>query len=338
MKPKIGIIGCGYWGRNLVRNFYQLGALNAICDVNPTCLQEHMLRYEGIQGFDDPLKMLSDPEISAVVIATPAETHYGMAKKALLAGKDVFVEKPLALKAEEGEDLVALAERSKRILMVGHLLEYHFAILKLKECVNSGQLGQIHYIYSNRLNLGKVRREENILWSFAPHDISVLLTLTGEMPIEVNASGGNYLQAGIADVTVTTMLFPTGTRAHIFVSWLHPFKEHKLVVIGSQKMAVFNDTAAEGKLRIYDKGIEWVNGDPLPRETSETILYFPEGEPLRNECLHFVESVEKRIRPRTDGYNGLRVLHILEACQDSMENEGTTVKVGHSGKEVAVGF
>jgi len=337
MKPKIGIIGCGYWGKHLVRNFHQLGALNAICDVNPACLQEHLLRYEGIQGFDDPQKMLSDSEISAVVIASPAETHYRLAKKALLAGKDVFVEKPLALKAREGEDLVALAEWSKRILMVGHLLEYHFGILKLKEWVKSGQLGQIHYIYSNRLNLGKVRREENILWSFAPHDISILLTLTGEMPIEVNASGGNYLQAGIADVTVTTMLFPGGTRAHIFVSWLHPFKEHKLVVIGSRKMAVFNDAVSEGKLRIYDKGIEWVNGDPLPRETSETILYYPEGEPLRNECLHFLEAVEKRSRPRTDGYSGLRVLHILEACQDSMENAGVTVKLGYSDKEVAVG-
>ncbi len=192
MKPKIGIIGCGYWGKNLVRNFYQLGALHAICDVNSTALQEHLLQYEGIQGVDDPQKMLSDPEISAVVIASPAETHYRLAKKALLAGKDVFVEKPLALKAKEGEDLVALAERNQKILMVGHVLEYHLAILKLKEWVDSGQLGQIHYIYSNRLNLGKVRREENILWSFAPHDISVLLRLTGEMPIEVTASGGNY--------------------------------------------------------------------------------------------------------------------------------------------------
>lgn len=197
MKTKIGIIGCGHWGKNLVRNFHQLGALSAICDVNPACLQEHLLQYEGIQGFDDPQKMLSDSEISAVVIASPAETHYRLARKALLAGKDVFVEMPLALKAREGEDLVALAERSKRILMVGHILEYHFAILKLKEWVNSGQLGKIHYIYSNRLNLGKVRREENILWSFAPHDVSVLLTLTGEMPIEVNASGGDYLQAGL---------------------------------------------------------------------------------------------------------------------------------------------
>ena len=157
------------------------------------------------------------------------------------------------------------------------------------------------------------------------------------MPVEVNASGGNYLQAGIADVTVTSMLFPGGTRAHIFVSWLHPFKEHKLVVIGSKKMAVFNDALPEGKLRIYDKGIEWINGDPLPRETSETILYFPEEEPLRNECLHFLESVEQRIRPRTDGHSGLRVLHILEACQDSMENSGMTIKLGAWDKEVAVG-
>jgi len=162
MKPKIGIIGCGYWGKNLVSNFHQLGVLNAICDLNPACLQEHLLRYEGIRGFDDPQKMFSDSEISAVVISSPAETHYRLAKKALLAGKDVFVEKPLALKAKEGEDLVALAERNKRILMVGHVLEYHLAILKLKEWVKSGQLGQIHYIYSNRLNLGKVRREENI--------------------------------------------------------------------------------------------------------------------------------------------------------------------------------
>lgn len=334
---QVGVIGCGYWGRNLVRNFYQLGALRAICDSDPDCLAVQTGTYPGLETHRRLSELLSDPEVSAVAIATPAATHFELARQALLAGKDVFVEKPLALRVEDGEGLISLAERTGRILMVGHLLEYHPAIRQLRELVRKGELGEIHYIYSNRLNLGRVRREENILWSFAPHDISTLLAITGELPLEVSASGGSYLQKGIADVTVTHLLFASGTRAHIFVSWLHPFKEHKLVIVGSAKMAVFNDTAEREKLKIYDKGIEWVNGSPLARETAETLLFFPAGEPLANECRHFLESIEKRTPPRTDGREGLRVLKVLEACQGSMERGGAPVKLGFAAREVMIG-
>jgi UDP-2-acetamido-3-amino-2,3-dideoxy-glucuronate N-acetyltransferase len=194
------------------------------------------------------------------------------------------------------------------------------------------------YVYSNRLNLGKVRREENILWSFAPHDVSVLLMLLREMPTEVRATGGNYLQKNVADVTITNLTFPSGARAHIFVSWLHPYKEHKLVVIGSNKMAVFDDTATQGKLRVYDKGIDWVDGQPIARATAETTLFYQEGEPLRNECQYFLEAIRTGAQPRTDGHNGLRVLRVLEASQKSLENGGMVVKLEVPGREVAVGY
>ena len=338
MSQKIGIIGCGKWGSNLIRTFHQLGALRAVCDSDSDNLSHQARLYPEVEAFEDPKQMWSHPEISAVVLATPPVTHYHLAKTALLAGKDVFVEKPLALTLEDGEKLVELADQTQKILMVGHVLEYHHAIVKLRELVRQGELGKIHYVYSHRLNLGRVRREENILWSFAPHDVSILLSLTGEMPSEVTAVGGNYLQKGIADVTVTNLHFPSGTRAHIFVSWLHPFKEHKLVVVGSKKMAVFNDMVPKEKLRIYDKGIEWVDGMPLARETAETVLFFPEGEPLRNECLAFLASVEKRTGPRTDGRNGLRVLRVLESCQKSMEQSGQPSRLQIDSEEVAIGF
>jgi UDP-2-acetamido-3-amino-2,3-dideoxy-glucuronate N-acetyltransferase len=338
MSQSVGVIGCGYWGKNLVRNFHQLGALAAICDSDPRRLQTLSTQFPGVKTCLSPIELYSDPGITAVAIATPAETHYELSKEALLAGRDVFVEKPLALTCEDGESIVNLAERTGRLLMVGHLLEYHFAILKLAEVVKRGDLGDILYVYSNRLNLGKVRREENILWSFAPHDVSVLLMLLREMPTEVRATGGNYLQKNVADVTITNLTFPSGARAHIFVSWLHPYKEHKLVVIGSNKMAVFDDTATQGKLRVYDKGIDWVDGQPIARATAETTLFYQEGEPLRNECQHFLEAIRTGAQPRTDGHNGLRVLRVLEASQKSLENGGMVVKLEVPGREVAVGY
>jgi UDP-2-acetamido-3-amino-2,3-dideoxy-glucuronate N-acetyltransferase len=256
-----------------------------------------------------------------------------MAEAALLAGKDVFVEKPLALRYRDGEKLVQFAEKANRILMVGHLLEYHPAILKLKELIDKGELGKIQYVYSNRLNLGRVRREENILWSFAPHDIAVILRLIGELPLEVSATGGAYLQPNIADVTVTNLHFDNGVRAHIFVSWLHPYKEHRLVVIGSKKMAVFNDLAAAGKLLLYDQGIEWVNGEPVPRKNPETNVEFDAIEPLKAECLHFLHSIETRSRPRTDGSSALDVLSVLQACQRSLQTHGALIQLPGSRLE-----
>jgi UDP-2-acetamido-3-amino-2,3-dideoxy-glucuronate N-acetyltransferase len=326
-KVPVGLAGCGYWGRNLARNLHQMGHLAAVCDPSAKILKDVKATYKGVRTCSKIEDLLGDAKIKAVAIAAPAAQHYDVARKALLAGKDVFVEKPLALRVPEAEELVELAARKKRILMIGHILEYHPAIQKLKDFVDSGELGDIHYIYSNRLNLGKVRQEENILWSFAPHDISVILLLTGAMPVWASTSGESYLQHDVADVTMTTLAFPGKARAHIFVSWLHPFKEQKLVVIGSRKMAVFDDVVKEGKLKIFDKGIEWKNGQPVTRQTAESTLFFPETEPLREELAHFVDCVRSRKKPRTDGENGLRVLRVLDACQRSVESNGQPVKV-----------
>lgn len=323
----LAVIGCGHWGRNLVRNFYELGALTHIWDTDPDSLRLMKDLYPGLSTADDYGALLKDDKLKAVVIATPAEQHFSMVEAALLAGKDVFVEKPLALRYSEGEKLVRLAEKLNRILMVGHLLEYHPAILKLKQIIDSGELGKIQYIYSNRLNLGRVRREENILWSFAPHDIAVILRLIGELPLEVTSTGGAYLQPNIADVTVTNMLFDNGVRAHIFVSWLHPYKEHRLVVIGAKKMASFNDGAAENKLLLYDQGMDWVNGALVPRKGNGTSIEFAPDEPLKLECQHFLECLDTRRIPRTDGTSALQVLSVLQASHRSLQTQGQPVQM-----------
>jgi predicted dehydrogenase len=261
--------------------------------------------------------------VQGVVIATPAETHFDLTAQALEAGKDVMVEKPLALTYEQGARLVRLAGERERILMVGHVLEYHPAVVRLVELVQAGELGKVHYIYSNRLSLGKVRREENILWSFAPHDVAVILRLMGSMPFQVTACGGSYLQPNIADVTVTNLLFDNGVRAHIHVSWLHPFKEQRLVVIGSRKMASFDDVAK--KLVLYDQRVDIKEGQPVPvRGTGEEVP-FPADEPLRLECQAFLEAVTTRHPPKTDGPNGLQVLGVLQAAQRSLIMNGEPV-------------
>jgi UDP-2-acetamido-3-amino-2,3-dideoxy-glucuronate N-acetyltransferase len=323
----VGLAGCGYWGRNLARNLHQMGHLAAVCDPSARILKEVKASYAGVKTSRDFDDLLEDPKVKAVAVAAPAALHYDLARRALRAGKDVFVEKPLALRVPEAEELVELARDRKRILMVGHILEYHPAIRKLKDLVDAGELGDIHYVYSNRLNLGKVRQEENILWSFAPHDISVILLLVGQMPEWASTSGQHYLQHDVADVTMTCLAFPGKARAHIFVSWLHPFKEQKLVVVGSKKMAVFDDVIKEGKLKIFDKGIEWKDGRPVTRQTAESTLFFPEMEPLREELQHFVDCVRSRKAPRTDGANGLRVLRVLDACQRSIAGNGTPIKL-----------
>ncbi|MBZ5535383.1 MAG: Gfo/Idh/MocA family oxidoreductase [Acidobacteriia bacterium] len=325
--PHIAVVGCGYWGKNLARNFAQLRALRWISDTNDVALKEQSKLYPDVKITRRFEEVLEDELIHGVVIATPAAAHYAHAREALLKGKDVFVEKPLSLRYAEGQELVALAESKGVILMVGHILEYHPAVKLLKGIVQRGELGRLWYIYSNRLNLGKVRQEENILWSFAPHDISIILSLVGREPTAVSAHGGSYLQSGIADVTVTTLLFEDGIKAHIFVSWLHPYKEQKLVIIGEHKMAVFDDTAREGKLRIYDKGIEWKSGLPVPRQTAETTLFFEESEPLRLECEHFLDCIRDRTRPLTDGVSALKVLKVLEASHLSLERMGEPVSL-----------
>lgn len=263
--------------------------------------------------------------VPGVVIATPAETHYTLVKQAFEAGKDVFVEKPLALTYEQGADLVRLAEACERILMVGHVLEYHPAILCLDNLIQQGVLGKVHYIYSNRLSLGKVRREENILWSFAPHDVAVIVRFMRSLPFQVAAHGGSYVQPNIADVTVTQLLFDNGVRAHIHVSWLHPFKEQRLVVVGSRKMASFDDVAK--RLVLYDQRVELKEGEPIPIQGHGEEVPFACEEPLRRECQAFLEALHTRRPPLTDGPSGLRVLTVLQAAQRSLIMNGEPVQV-----------
>jgi len=324
----IAVIGCGYWGKNLVRNFAELGALHTVCDADPQKLEFAKSLYPDINFEADYHKVLSDKEVRGVVISTPAVTHYPMAKEAILLNKDVFVEKPLALEVEQGGELVALAEKHKKILLVGHLLEYHPAVIRLKELVEKGELGRINYIYSNRLNLGKFRTEENILWSFAPHDISSILLLLGEMPQEVSAHGGYYLHKDIADVTVTNLGFRNGVRAHIFVSWLHPYKEQKLVVVGDKKMAMFDDTKPKDKLLLYSHEIEWIGRKPVPRQKSPESVPVSLDEPLRIECQNFIDCIQTRERPKVDGQKGLQVLQVLSGCQKSLEERGKVIVLG----------
>jgi UDP-2-acetamido-3-amino-2,3-dideoxy-glucuronate N-acetyltransferase len=317
--PRLAVIGSGYWGKNLVRNFSGLGVLSAVCDSHTATLRLLAEQYPQCRTLTSYTEVLRDESIQAVAIATPAETHGLMVREALLAGKDVFVEKPLCLSAEQGQSLVDLASARSRILMVGHLLWYHPAILKLKELIDTGELGRIQYIYSNRLNLGKIRREENILWSFAPHDISVILGLLGETPNSIIAQGGNYLHEQIADTTVTLLSFPSGIKAHIFVSWLHPFKEQKLIVVGDRKMAVFDDMEKKSKLLLYPHSIQWKDQVPIANRAEAQPVEVGTEEPLREECAHFLESVRSRRRPRTDGEEGLRVLSVLQQCQAALE-------------------
>ena len=321
--PRIAVIGSGYWGKNLVRNYHNLGALQLICDRNETVLKSFQKQYPAAETCMALAEVISRPDIQGVAIATPAETHYSLAREALLAGKHVYVEKPLVLDENEGLELITLARDSGLALMVGHLLQYHPVFIRLRELACSGELGRINYIYSNRLNLGKIRREENILWSFAPHDISMILSLAGEEPEKVLAAGGFYLHRKIADVTTTHLEFPSGLQAHIFVSWLHPFKEQKLVVVGERKMAVFDDTKPwEDKLLLYPHEIRWEHNMPVPARAHPERVDVPMDEPLKAECAHFLKCLQNGCEPLTDGHEGLRVLKVLNAAQRCLDNRG----------------
>jgi predicted dehydrogenase len=329
-RPLVAVVGAGYWGVNHVRSFHELGALGLVCDTSRASLSSIAQRFPSARVETDYDRALSDPDIRGVVIATPAETHFRLGTAAIEAGKDVLIEKPLTLDVSEGERLVTLARERESVLMVGHLLEYHPAVLRLGQLIESGALGELQYIYSNRLNLGKVRREENILWSFAPHDIAIILRLVGCLPARVVATGGAYLQPRIADVTVTNLEFPTGVRAHIFVSWLHPYKEQRLVVVGSKRMAVFDDVVKEGKLVVYDQGVEFVNGEPVTRKNEGVAERLEPAEPLLRECAHFLECIESRRRPLTDGASGLEVLRVLDAASRSLDGGGAPQEISNS--------
>jgi UDP-2-acetamido-3-amino-2,3-dideoxy-glucuronate N-acetyltransferase len=321
---QIAVAGTGYWGRNLVRNFHELGALAWICDADADRLKAQAAAYPSVRAtefFDD---ILAAGDVAGVAIATPAATHGELVRRALRAGKHVFVEKPLCLGVEEARGLVAMAAERGRTLMVGHLLWYHPAVVRLKELVDGGELGRIQYVYSSRLNLGRIRREESILWSFAPHDISLILGILGEMPETIHAQGGNYLHDQLADVTVTLLTFPSGVRAHVFVSWLHPFKEQKLVIVGTRTMAVFDDLEPHDKLVLYPHSIEWKGQIPVANRAEAHRIAVEAGEPLRAECAHFIDCIATRRPPRTDGHEATRVLSVLEACDRALRKGGTT--------------
>ncbi|MDT8273766.1 MAG: Gfo/Idh/MocA family oxidoreductase, partial [Desulfomonilia bacterium] len=330
-KIKVAVVGAGYWGKNLVRNYAELGALSAVCDSSEEALDLFRERYPEVLCTKNYRDLLDAGHIHGIVIATPASTHFTLAREALLSGKDVFVEKPLALNVFEAEELKEIAATHSRILMVGHILQYHPAFIRLKELIRDGELGRIHYIYSNRLSFGKIRREEDILWSFAPHDISMILCLAGEEPEFVIATGGNYLHKKIADVTTTHLEFPSGLKAHVFVSWLHPFKEQVLVVVGDRKMAVFKDTLAWGeKLQLYPHNIEWHNGIPIPEKKDAIKVDVNEREPLKAECTHFLECIRDRTAPTTDASEGINVLRVLKASQDSLIGDGKKIELRDS--------
>ncbi|SKA71586.1 UDP-2-acetamido-3-amino-2,3-dideoxy-glucuronate N-acetyltransferase [Paucidesulfovibrio gracilis DSM 16080] len=338
---KLAVIGSGYWGKNLVRNFHALGVLQLVCDKNEALLEMFQDQYPGLEGTISYAEVIARDDINCIAIATPAETHYKLAVEAIMAGKHVYVEKPLALHGNEAEKLHALASEHGVTLMVGHLLQYHPVFVKLRQMVGAGELGRVDYIYSHRLNLGKIRREENILWSFAPHDISMILSLVGEMPDEVCCHGGYYLHKKIADVTTTHLSFPCGAKAHIFVSWLHPFKEQKLVVVGDKKMAVFDDTLPwEQKLTIYPHKINWQGQIPVPDKADGATVLVEQKEPLREECLHFLQCAKSGTQPLTDGAEGVRVLRVLNASQRSMDSgeEKCCINVAPGNHEAGAAF
>jgi UDP-2-acetamido-3-amino-2,3-dideoxy-glucuronate N-acetyltransferase len=315
--PRVAVVGAGYWGKNLVRNFAALGALEVVVDADAATADKMVAAHGGRRAeFADVLK---DRTIAGLVIAAPAAQHYALAKAALEAGKHVLVEKPLALELTQARELVALAARNDRRLMVGHLLQFHPAFLALKELVAQGRLGTLQYIYSNRLNFGLLRTEEDVLWSFAPHDISMILALAGSEPTEVEATGSTHLNPAIADIATVHMKFPGGLNAHVSVSWLNPFKEQKLVVTGNKAMAVFDDGEPwERKLVIYPHKVERTGKAPRAVKADGGPVALTQAEPLANECRHFLDCIASGATPRTDGAEGLRVLGVLARASASM--------------------
>ncbi len=326
--PQIALVGCGYWGKNLCRNFHALGALSSVVDAT----EKGQITARSIaldtQITDSLQDVLRNSQIHGIALATPAETHAELAIQVMQAGKDILVEKPMALTLGDAEKMKEVAEETGRILMVGHLLEYHSAVLKLREMIDSGELGKINYIYSNRLNFGKVRTEENALWSFAPHDVAVILRLMDHAPVEVSSTGGSYLTHGIADTTLSSIRFDDESRAHIFVSWLHPFKEQRLVVVGDKKMAIFNDVAPFGeKLQLYPQNVEFEGTTPLLRKEVAEFVKHTDSEPLLEECNHFLDCIQYRKQPLTDAQSGIDVLKVLHACQQSIKQNGLAVSL-----------
>jgi UDP-2-acetamido-3-amino-2,3-dideoxy-glucuronate N-acetyltransferase len=313
-----------------VRVFHELGALDTVCDVDAARLRNVAERYPTVRSSPSPTDVFADAGIDGVILATPVSTHGALAKDALRAGKDVLVEKPLAASLPEAEELCDTAERDGRILAVGHVLEYHPATERLEELVTSGTLGRIRYLYANRLNFGRIRTEENVLWSFAPHDVAMMQRLMHSSPELVSCHGGSYLSTEVADVTLTHLRFDGDVQAHIYVSWLHPFKEHRFVVVGEQRMAVFDDTAPwPEKLICYEHAVDWVEGQvPVARKASGEVVALEETEPLLRQAEAFLAAIASRVPPKADGRSGLAVLRVLSAAQRSIERGGTSESPG----------
>ncbi|MDR1395487.1 MAG: Gfo/Idh/MocA family oxidoreductase [Deltaproteobacteria bacterium] len=320
-RPRVAVIGTGYWGRNLVRNFYQLGALKTVSDSNQEILKSICQQYPGLEGAPSLEEVLKDPGIRGIVLATPPRLHAEQTIMALSAGKDVLVEKPLALNLDDGRQMVRLAEQKQAILMVDHILNRHPAVIRLKEIINTGELGRICHVYSRRLNFGRIRREGKALWDLAPHDISLIMNLLGTLPVSVQAFGGSYLTPGTQDVADADLVFPMGIKAHISVSWLNPFKEQRLVLVGLDKMAVFEDTAPwDGKLTLYSYRLRWRGLEPEVEKAEPEKIALAEKEPLKEQCLAFLAAIETRIPPTdSSGHEGLQVLAVLTAMDRSLE-------------------
>jgi len=320
---RVAVIGAGSWGRNIIRVLHELDALAAVYDIDAQVREECQRRYPDIPVYDNIHTILENTTISAIMLATPSPEHYKTARCALLAGKDVYIEKPMALHASEGEELVSLAGKNGCILMVGHLLHYHPAVIALKELLSSGKLGDLRYIHAQRLNFGKFRTGENVLWSFAPHDLSLALSLAGSPPSEVRCYGSASLSKEVADTTFTHLIFSNKVHCYIYVSWLYPFKEQRFVVVGTKQMAVFDDRMKD-KLVIYPYSVDFEELLPNGKREEGTAIPVEQTEPLHAECVHFLECIESRTTPFTDGQEGVQVLKVLDACQHSLET-GTPV-------------
>jgi predicted dehydrogenase len=327
---RIGVVGLGYWGPNLARNFDRLPEteLRWICDASDESRERWAPHFPTARPSADLDELLSDPELDAVVVATPVPTHARLAQRVLEAGKHCFVEKPVAQSVADAEQVAASAGEAGRVLMVGHLLEYHPGVDKLREIAGSGDLGELHYLYSNRLNLGKLRADENALWSLGAHDVSVVLLLAGEEPSEVSAFGESYMREGVEDVVFCYLRFPSGLAAHLHLSWLDPHKERRLTVVGSRRMATFDDMEVEGKVTVYDKGFDESSasfGEYIARSGDIWSPRVPNDEPLRLECRHFAECVRAGAEPRSGAASGLRVVRVLEALQESLDSRSAAV-------------
>ncbi|HZW39002.1 MAG TPA: Gfo/Idh/MocA family oxidoreductase [Ignavibacteriaceae bacterium] len=319
----IAIVGAGRWGMNHVKTAYQLLGKNLlyVCDFNPAAEKKVKEVSSEINFVSELGPIIQDKNVKGVIIATPAETHYDVAVKILEAGKDVLIEKPLTLYVEDAEKLVDLADSLKRKVMVGHILLYHPAIIKIKQLIGEGKIGTLQYIYSNRLNLGAIRSEENILWSFAPHDISIIQYLTESNPVEISASGASFVQNNIEDTTITYLSYPNNVHAHIFVSWLHPFKEQRLVIIGNKGMFVFEDSLKTDKLKFYEKGFSNLDGNIQKFESDFEVVQYDDKAPLQEEQKHFIDCIENNLKPLTDGRHAIEVLSILEEATKKIKNK-----------------